>query len=446
VRVLRDPNRPSAVTIFQRAHLVVALGIVNLCLVAMGLAMSSASLPDRSTLDGNPIAAGRAQASPVEDLAGPASSIRPNPRQQPGVAREAAPGSSPSSSKEPGSPGGPVAERSSVAPLPQASGREVPGTPTLSSHDSGLVTVSRGHPVATVTVTIRASDAVFGSLGARSLSVHLQGAIRQPGRVGEFHTPVVAAIARVGSPASQLSWSSRPELDDRLESSCPANGECVESYRIVVALVDPAVRTATFAWTAAARAVVDRGVFPSDAKLTVKATHRATIRRAATALQDVAVQHLQLDADHRRLVREVTISLPDGLDREELAGVLVRAAVKPNAASGQPSGDVAMAVSLDGRRLTSSRPGDVGPFVAFDPFAGCRVAKPCQVVLRVEFRAVGAATTPITIDWALSGWAADPRLPAQAPGLSVVLGGTSEISPETPRRSKQPASIGSTSG
>lgn len=301
--------------------------------------------------------------------------------------------------------------------------------------------------MATVTVTIRANEAVSVPQGAQSPSVLFQGAIRRRGRAGEFPTPVVASIARLDSTARQMSWSSSPELADRLESGCRASGECVQSYRIVVALVDPAVRTATFAWAAAARAVLDRGTFRMDARLTIEATHRTTIRRAAAALKSLAVQRVRLDADHQRLVRVVTIGLPDGLGRDELAGVSLRAAVKGNTAHGLPPRQMQIAVFLNGHLLRATRPGDVAPLLAFDPFAGCRIAKPCQLSLRVEIRRLSADTAPgVTIAWAVSAWAAHPRLRAHAPRLSVELGGPTEFAPEPTDRSKEPGATGPNSG
>jgi hypothetical protein len=387
----------------QRAHLVVALGVVNLCLAAMGLAIGNLSRSDISA-NRRPSAEGHVQVTP---------------------------GSSRAPSDEPGPIGSLVAEVSSPPPLPEASRPDDPGRRTLSGDDFGLVTVSPGRPLATVTVTIRANEAAFVAQGEPSLSVLIQGTVRRPGRAGELPTPVAAAITRLDSTARQISWSSGPVLEDRLDRSCPTIGECIQSYRIVVALVDPAVRTATFAWTAAARAVLDRGVFPSDARLTVKATHPATIGRAATALDSLAVQRVQLDAGHQRLVREVTIDLPDGLNRETLAGMSFRAAIKANTAKGLPSGVADIAVSFEGHRLKASRPGDVAPFLAFDPFLSCRAAKPCQLILRLEFRRLSADTAPlVAIEWALSVWAADPRPLARAPGLSLKLGRSSKIALE----------------
>ena len=104
-----------------------------------------------------------------------------------------------------------------------------------------------GRPVASVTVTVRANKAVSAARAEGSLSVHLQGVLRRAARAGELPTPLVAAITRLGSTAKALSWSARPELEDTLASGCPTTGDCIQSYRIVVALVDPAVKTATFA-------------------------------------------------------------------------------------------------------------------------------------------------------------------------------------------------------
>ena len=411
----------------QRAHLVVALGVINLCLLATGVAMSNV-ISSGPSAPGQPSADGQAQAAPTAGISSPAGAIRASPRRLPG--------SSPSPSAEPSPSRGVAAELSSPVASQQASQREVPGRRTLSGHASGSVTVSRGRPVATVTVTIRANEAVFVPQGQQSLFVHLQGAIRRAGPAGEFRTPVVAAIARLDSTPRQMSWSSGPKLDDRLESRCRAGGVCVQSYRIVVALVDPAVRTATFAWTAEASAVIDRGTFQKNARVTVKATHRATIQRAAAALKSLSVQRVQLDAD-QRLVRDVTIGLPDGLDRGALAGMSLRAAVKANTAQGRPSGEVQIVVFLNDHRLSATRPGDVAPFLAFDPFASCRTAKPCRLSLRVEIRTLNADTaSKVTIDWAVSAWAADPRRLARAPKLSVELGGSSEFTPKGPQRSK----------
>jgi hypothetical protein len=415
------------VTALQRAHLVVALGVINLCLVATGLAMSN-TVSGGLSAPGQPSADGQAQAAVTAGIASPAGAIRASPRRPPGYSQ--------SPSAEPSPSRGIAAELSSPVASQQASQREVSAKRTLSGHASGLVTVSRGRPVAIVTVTIRANEAVFVPQGQQSLFVHLQGAIRRPGPAGEFRTPVVAAIARLDSTPRQMSWSSRPKLDDRLESRCRASGVCVQSYRIVVALVDPAVRTATFAWAAGASAVIDRGTFQKNARVTVKATHRATIQRAAAALKSLSVQRVQLDAD-QRLVRDVTIGLPDGLDRAALAGVSLRAAVKANTAHGRPSGEVQIVVFLNGHRLTATRSGDVAPFLAFDPFASCRTAKPCRLSLRVEIRKLKADTaSKVTIDWAVSAWAADPRRLARAPKLSVELGRSSEFTPKGPQRSK----------
>jgi hypothetical protein len=415
------------VTALQRAHLVVALGVINLCLVATGLAMSN-TVSGGLSAPGQPSADGQAQAALTAGIASPAVAIRASPRRPPG--------SSPPPSAEPRPSRGVAAELSSPVASQQASQREVSAKRTLSGHASGLVTVSRGRPVAIVTVTIRANEAVFVPQGQQSLFVHLQGAIRRPGPAGEFRTPVVAAIARLDSTPRQMSWSSRPKLDDRLESRCRASGVCVQSYRIVVALVDPAVRTATFAWAAGASAVIDRGTFQKNARVTVKATHRATIQRAAAALKSLSVQRVQLDAD-QRLVRDVTIGLPDGLDRAALAGVSLRAAVKANTAHGRPSGEVQIVVFLNGHRLTATRSGDVAPFLAFDPFASCRTAKPCRLSLRVEIGKLSADTaSKVTIDWAVSAWAADPRRLARAPKLSVELGGSSAFTPKGLQRSK----------
>lgn len=430
-------------TNLQRAHLVVALGVLNLCLAGMGLAVSNVSRAGASA-NSQPNANDQAKAAPVESLSTPAGTDRPGSARPPSVGLEATPGSSPASSVEPSPTAGQVAQLPSPPPSPRAPQPEVLGKRSLSSNGSGLVTVSPGRPVATVTVTIRANNSVSAGRGERSLSVHLRGALRRAARAGDLPTPVVAAITRLDSTARAMSWSSGPELDDRVGSGCPASGECVQSYRIVVALVDPAVRTATFAWTAEARAVLDRGTFPTDARLTVKATHRASIRRAATALDGLAVQRAQLDAAHPRLVREVTIDLPAGLDREELAGVLLRASVKAKTAT-QP-GNVEIAVFLDGRRLSGSRPGDRAPRLAFDPFVNCRTAKPCRLNLRVELRRLGADTGPrVTVAWAVSAWAADPRPLARPSGLTVELGGQPELPPK-PERSKEPGPTGSKGG
>jgi hypothetical protein len=410
------------VTNLQRAHLVLALGVLNLFLAGMGLAVSNVGRAGASAT-GQQASVGEAQAPPRESLASPTGTTGTISTRPPQVAVGATPRSSPASSVEPSAPPTvPVAGLASPPPSPQASEPEVLGKRALTGDGSGLITVTPGRPVASVTVTVRASRAVSAAQADGSLSVHLEGVLRRAARAGDMPTPLVAAITRLGSTAKALSWSARPELEDRLASGCPS-GDCVQSYRIVVALVDPAVKTATFAWTAEASAVLDRGTFPKGARLTVKATHAASIRRAATALDGLAVQRAQLDADHKLVVREVMIDLPAGLDREELAGVLVRATVNAK--------NVQMAVYLAGRRISSSGTGDLGPRLAFDPFAGCRTTSPCRLNLRVEFRRLGADTgARVTVAWALSAWAADPRPLARASGLTVELGGSPERSPK----------------
>jgi hypothetical protein len=410
------------VTNLQRAHLVLALGVLNLCLAGMGLAVSNVGRAGPSAT-GQHASVGQAQAPPRESLAAPTGTTGTISTRPPLVAVGATPRSSPASSVEPSAPTVPVAGLASPPPSPQASEPEVLGKRALSGDGSGLITVTPGRPIASVTVTVRANKGVSAARGEGSLSVHLRGVLRRAARAGELPTPLVAAITRLGSTAKALSWSARPELEDTLASGCPTSGDCVQSYRIVVSLVDPAVKTATFAWTAEASAVLDQGTFPKDARLTVKATHAASIRRAATALDGLAVQRVQLDADHKLVVREVMIDLPAGLDREELAGVLVRATVNAK--------NVQMAVYLAGRRISSSGTGDPGPRLAFDPFAGCRTTSPCRLNLRVEFRRLGADTgARVTIAWALSAWAADPRPLARASGLTVELGGSPERSPK----------------
>jgi hypothetical protein len=417
------------VTNLQRAHLVLALGVLNLCLAGMGLAVNNVGRAGASAT-GQQASVGQARAAPRESLAAPTETTGTISTRPPQVAVGATPRSSPASSVEPGAPTVPVAGLASPPPSPQVSEPEVLGKRALSGDGSGLITVTPGRPVASVTVTVRANRAVSAARAEGSLSVHLQGVLRRAARAGDLPTPLVAAITRLGSTAKALSWSAKPELEDTLANGCPASGDCVQSYRIVVALVDPAVKTATFAWTAEAKAVLDRGTFPKDARLTVKATHRASIRRVATALDGLAVQRVQLDADHKLVVREVTIDLPAGLDREELAGVLVRATVNAK--------NVQMAVYLADRRISSSGTGDLGPRLAFDPFASCRTTSPCRLNLRVEFRRLGADTgARVTVAWALSAWAADPRPLARASGLTVELGGAPEKSPK-PEQSKDP--------
>ena len=410
-------------TNLQRAHVVLALGVLNLFLAGMGLAVSNVGRTGASAT-GQQASVAQAQGPPRESPASPTGTAGTISTRPPQVAVGATPRSSPVSSVAPSAPATvPVAGLASPPPSPQASEPEVLGKRALSGDGAGLITVTPGRPVASVTVTVRANRAVSAARGEGSLSVHLQGVLRRAARAGELPTPLVAAITRLGSTAKALSWSARPEFEETLASGCPATGDCIQSYRIVVALVDPAVKTATFAWTAEASAVLDRGTFPKDARLTVKATHSASIRRAATALDGLAVQRVQLDADHKLVAREVMIDLPAGLDREELAGVLVRATVNAK--------NIQMAVHLAGRRISSSGTGDLGPRLAFDPFASCRTTSPCRLNLRVEFRRLGADTgARVTVSWALSAWAADPRPLARAPGLTVELGGSPERSPK----------------
>lgn len=298
-----------------------------------------------------------------------------------------------------------------------------PPPPLATARASGILDVTTARPLASVIVTLAASEAAMAVAGSRIVSQIDAG----PGPGSASPGPVVVIIEALDTAAGDRALGDTAHL---FGSIVAGSGR----YRVTAVLIDPAVKTASVGWHASAELRVDRpdrpSTAPAGATLDARAGDPQTRPARELALARVPAETVSLDADHPRATRMLLLDQPAGPPGVSALATWLAFLDVADPTGTRTSQPVVARLAI---------PGELGPLTngqlgrgAFFP-TECAVAGPCATTLRLDLATPGGTVDDAhDVTWSafVLGFGSSGDASPAPMGLRVTS--ASDVGPTTP--------------